>query len=70
MYDYNDVTIGVCMKAAGIALHDTRGFYSQNPETTAKEHEKRGDTPVRSPFSFHYISPERMHQLYAVRIAF
>lgn len=64
-HPFTDVTIGVCMREVGIDVIDIPGFYSQPPK---KVEENRGSGEfLPTPYTFHYITPEMMHQLYDER---
>ena len=61
-FDFSDVAVGACMRQTGCQLIQLPGLHSQPPEY----YRQRGPLPTRA-LTFHYIQPDRMHQLYANR---
>lgn len=58
---YSDVSLGICCRELNIELNHSENFKSQNPN-----YYKQEVTTIKDIFTFHYISPELMSEMYDI----
>jgi len=74
LYSHSDLTLGYAFARLGINMVWVPGFYHKQPEELILDGVRQGapsdQVLVRSPISFHYITPSRMRHFYHNRAAF
>jgi hypothetical protein len=58
---YSDVTLGICARELNIELYNDERFMSQAPITLQID-----ESSIKNNFTFHYILPEKMGELYKI----
>ena len=57
--NYSDVSLGICARSLGVEFDNDDKFNSQTPEKS-----NLSDADIKDLYTFHYINPQKMHELY------